>query len=62
MGEVHLARDTDLKRDVALKILPEEVSADPERLAAFARRIVAAPKTEIERQEREPAVKDANAH
>ena len=37
MGEVYRARDTRLKRDVALKILPELFAADPERLARFQR-------------------------
>jgi Tol biopolymer transport system component len=37
MGEVYRARDSRLKRDVALKILPESFAADPERLARFQR-------------------------
>lgn len=37
MGEVYRARDTQLERDVALKILPDAFAADPERLARFER-------------------------
>ena len=33
-GEVYRAKDRKLKRDVAIKILPDEFSADPERLSA----------------------------
>src|SRR6187455_812213 len=37
MGEVYRARDSRLDRDVAIKILPESVARDPERLARFDR-------------------------
>jgi serine/threonine protein kinase len=37
MGEVYRARDTKLQRDVAIKILPSQFAADPERLARFVR-------------------------
>jgi eukaryotic-like serine/threonine-protein kinase len=35
MGEVYLAQDTKLERTVALKILPAEMSSDPERTRRF---------------------------
>jgi eukaryotic-like serine/threonine-protein kinase len=35
MGEVYLAHDTKLHRNVALKLLPAELSNDPERLRRF---------------------------
>src|SRR5881296_3960356 len=37
MGEVYRARDTKLKRDVAIKIMPEAFSRDPHRLNRFQR-------------------------
>jgi len=44
MGEVYRARDTKLGRDVAIKILPEDMYRDPERRKRFAReaRVIAA--------------------
>jgi len=37
MGEVYRARDTVLDRQVAIKILPEQLSSDPDREARFQR-------------------------
>ena len=35
MGEVYRARDTKLDRDVAIKVLPESLAGDPDRIARF---------------------------
>ena len=35
MGEVYLARDTQLGRDVAIKVLPSAYSVDQDRLHRF---------------------------
>jgi serine/threonine protein kinase len=37
MGEIYVAEDTRLHREVALKLLPREMAADPERLRRFQR-------------------------
>ena len=37
MGEVYRALDTTLDRDVAIKVLPELVASDPDRVARFSR-------------------------
>ncbi len=37
MGQVWQATDTQLNRQVALKILPDAFAADPDRLARFTR-------------------------
>src|SRR5205809_120763 len=42
MGEVYLAQDTKLDRKVALKILPAEVAAHPDRMRRFVQEAKAA--------------------
>jgi serine/threonine protein kinase len=42
MGEVYLAQDTRLDRQVAVKVLPPQFAQDPDRLARFEREARAA--------------------
>ena len=42
MGVVYLATDTRLDRQVAIKALPADLAADPDRLARFKREAQAA--------------------
>jgi serine/threonine protein kinase len=37
MGEVYQAKDTNLGREVAIKVLPEEFARDADRVARFQR-------------------------
>jgi len=40
MGEVYRAEDTTLDREVAIKVLPEQFTKDPQRLARFERELL----------------------
>ena len=42
MGEVYRAKDTRLRREVAVKVLPQAYSADPDRLRRFEQEALAA--------------------
>jgi serine/threonine protein kinase len=42
MGEVYLVEDTELERQVALKVLPAEVAADEDRVRRFVQEAKAA--------------------
>src|SRR5450432_3744701 len=37
MGEVYRAKDTKLRREIALKVLPDSFASDPARMARFQR-------------------------
>jgi serine/threonine protein kinase len=47
MGEVYRARDTKLHRDVAIKVLPDAVAHDPDRIARFSVRRRCSPRSTI---------------
>lgn len=41
MGEVYRAKDSELKREVAIKVLPQSLAQDPDALARFEREALA---------------------
>jgi len=61
MGEVYRARDMRLKRDVALKILPESVATDPDRLVSLRSNIPSVNAARRSSRSRHPIRADAHA-
>ena len=61
MGEVYRARDTRLKRDVAVKVLPADVAGNAERLGRFEREATCSPRSIIPHIAAIYGVEDAGA-
>ena len=62
MGQVYLTEDTELNRQVALKVLPESVRKDPERLRRFRTEARAAAKLNHPNITRIFSLEDADRH
>jgi serine/threonine protein kinase len=54
MGEVYLAKDTTLDREVAVKVLPATFSEDKERLARLEREARLKPKEAFKPRSKQP--------